>query len=395
MTIHFKYSTVNPKNMKTFWHIARSLLGLVFIFSGFVKGIDPMGSAYKLTDYFQAWHLSGLHVLSLPLGLMLSSLEFLTGISLLCRVFIRLFSQIALGLMIFFTTLTLFIALTNPVTDCGCFGDALKLTNWHTFLKNSILLPLAWFVVRQYSRIPQQTRGSQKRAVWTGGIAFIVFTGCIYYSYNHLPLIDFRPFKTGVNISKAMTVPANAPKDIYKNTFIYQNRKTGKEKEFTEANYPWKDSLNWKFVSLKTKLIQKGAEASIQNFSIETFSGENISDFFLNDSRLTFMLLSPDLADANWTTIAKIKQLAAYALQHNMNFIGLTASLPKEIVRFKKTQQLSFDFFNTDEITLRTMIRSNPGLMVIKSGTILEKWHYHDIPSPEAISSLQTENKQK
>lgn len=375
--------------MKTFWHIARLILGLVFIFSGFVKGIDPMGSAYKFTDYFQAWNLDSLSILSLPLGILLSSLEFLTGISLIFRVFIRLFSRIALVFMFFFTVLTLVIALTNPVTDCGCFGDALKLTNWHTFYKNLILLPLSWLVARKADQNQEQKLFYQKTARGIWAILFAIFLGCTWYSYNHLPLIDFRPFKTGVNIPRAMTVPADSPKAIYENTFIYRNTKTGKEKKFTETNYPWKDSLNWKFVRMDTRLVQKGTEAAIQNFSIETLSGEDVTDFFLNDSHLTFILLSPNLSEADWSTVPKIKKLAAYALKHNMNFIGLTASLPDEIIRFRQKYQFTFDFFNTDEITLKTMIRSNPGLMVIKNGTILKKWHYHDIPSPEKIASLK------
>jgi len=369
--------------MKAFWHVARLLLGLVFIFSGFVKGIDPWGSAYKFTDYFNAWDMESLVPLALPLGIMLSASEFIAGLALVANVLISFFSAIALLFMLFFTGITLVVALNNPVTDCGCFGDALVLTNWQTFYKNIVLLILAILVFRYRKRF-----GPKKQSLITivlSALTISVFGYLADYSFNHLPIIDFRPYKIGTNIPRAMMIPGNAPQDIYENTFTYRNKKSGTDKKFTEKNYPWQDSLNWEFVSMDSKLIRKGYEPSIHNFMIETADGEDIKDFFLYDKGYTFIFIVQDPGNANQSKMPAINQLAGYAINNQMNFIGLTSATQEQTEQFKAENNLTFDFFNCDEITLKTMIRSNPGLILIKNGIILDKWHYQDIPSPEEI----------
>lgn len=367
--------------MKTFWHIARVILGLVFIFSGFVKGIDPWGSAYKFTDYFNAWEMGVLTPLALPLGILLSASEFIIGLALAANVLISFFSVVSLLFMFFFTGLTLVIALYNPVTDCGCFGDALKLTNWQTFFKNIFLLGLA-LIVFKYRKSYKPAQLSLVRTILCV-ITILVFAYLVSYSFNHLPIIDFRPYRVGTNIAEAMTVPGNAPKDIYENTFYYKNRKTGQEKKFTEENYPWQDSLNWEFVSMDTKLISKGYEPPIHNFTIETAEGEDVKDFFLHNRGYTFILVVYNQGKADRSSLPAIHALVDYALSNQMNFIGLTSSIPRQTKQFSAENNLRFEFFNCDEITLKTMIRSNPGLVLIRNGIILDKWHYNDFPSVE------------
>jgi peroxiredoxin len=365
--------------LKTRWHTSRVILGLVFMFSGFVKGIDPWGSAYKFTDYFNAWGIDFLSPLAFPLGVLLSASEFIIGLALTLNLLASFFSIIALLFMIFFTGLTLVIAFYNPVTDCGCFGDALKLTNWQTFIKNIFLLALA-LIVFKYRKSFIPTALSLVRTVFFG-ITIFVFAYLVAYSYNHLPIIDFLPYKVGTNIPKAMTVPENAPKDVYKNTFYYKNRKTGEEKKFTEENYPWQDSLHWEFISMDSKLIQKGDEPPIRNFTIGTTEGEDIKDFFLQDPGYTFIFVVYNQAKTDQTGLEAIRTLYNYAQTNRMNFIGLTSAVPEQTEQFKSTNNLSFDFFSCDETTLKTMIRSNPGLILIKNGVILDKWHFNDFPS--------------
>jgi len=378
--------------MKYIWHISRILLGLVFIFSGFVKGIDPLGSAYKFTDYFHAWNMEALLGLALPLGILLSVTEFVIGLALVANVFNKLFSWFALLFMIFFTVVTIIVAVNNPVTDCGCFGDALTLTNWQTFYKNIFLLALAITVVgfrKQFG--PADV--SLIAAVMAGATVF-VFAYLIDYSYKHLPIIDFRPYKVGTNIPEGMRMPADAPHDQYANVFVYENLKNGRQKEFTEENYPWQDTLNWKFVSMETELIKKGYEPPIHNFTIETPDGEDIKDFFLYDDAYTFILISKDLDEADWSALERIQLLSAFANDHHMHFIGLTATVLDRASEIAEEKELPFEFFNADEITLKTMVRANPGLILLKKGIIKDKWHFNDIPTVDEFERELTYFKQ-
>lgn len=361
-------------------HLARILFGLVFIFSGFVKGIDPWGSAYKFTDYFQAMGLSWMLWAAFPLGILLALTEFTIGVAHFFNWRMRFFSWLGLLFMAFFTPLTMWVALTNPVTDCGCFGDALVLSNWATFYKNLFFSALAIIIVLNRKWYSEQIKSKVPMAL--SGVTLLIYTSAVIYSYNHLPIIDFRPYKIGTNIPESMTLPQDAPHDVYENIFYYKNKNTGEIKKFTEQNYPWKDTLNWEYHKLESKLIQKGYEPPIHDFVITTPEGEDIKDFFLYDERYVFMLVAYDLHKANTSAMERINSLANWAGQQGYSFFGLTSTLPEEAMAFAEEHGSNFEFFNCDEITLKTIIRSNPGLVLLKNGTILAKWHYNDIPSP-------------
>jgi len=369
-----------------FKHIARIVLGLTFIFSGFVKGIDPWGSTYKFTDYFNAFHMPWMVNLAFALGILLAAAEFAIGVALLFNFFIRITSWFTLAFMSFFTVLTLILALTNPVTDCGCFGDALIITNWQTFYKNIVLIALAIYIFIQ--RKTFRSKNGPLLSIALTGMTIVFYFYLVVYSYNHLPIIDFSPYKVGVNIPEAMKVPIGAPKAVYENNFIYKNKKTGEEKKFSEANIPWKDTLNWKyFKSEDPILIQKGYTPPIHDFRIETAQGEDIKDFFLYDEKETFMVISPNLEKADRTALQKIGAFAVEAKRKGYNFILLTATSPDRFPFFKQDTGSGFDYFNTDEITLKTIVRSNPGLILLKKGTILRKYHYNDLPKPEDLEA--------
>jgi uncharacterized membrane protein YphA (DoxX/SURF4 family) len=360
-------------------HIARIILGLTFIFSGFVKGIDPWGSAYKFTDYFNAFQMPWLTDLSFILGVLLSAVEFFLGIAMLFNFFIRTTSWLVLAFMVFFTGLTLVIALTNPVSDCGCFGDALVITNWQTFYKNIVFLALAIVVFIRRKDFSSKNGPMLSTAMTISSMA--VYFYLAVYSYNHLPIIDFSPYKIGVNIPDAMKIPEGASKDIYENHFVYQNKLSGKEQEFTEANYPWQDTLNWKFVRMKESvLIQKGYVPPIHDFRIETTENEDIKDFFIYDEDTTFIVIASNLQKSKRKRWKKIVELSIAAKEQGYNFIALTSSSPDSFEAFMAETGAQFNFFNTDEITLKTIVRSNPGMIVISKGTILKKYHYNDIP---------------
>lgn len=353
--------------------------------SGFVKGIDPWGSAYKFTDYFTAWGMDFLSPVAFSLGILLSASEFIIGLALTMNMLISFFAVVSLLFVIFFTGLTLVIAMYNPVTDCGCFGDAIKLTNWQTFIKNIFLLFFAAVVFKYRKRFASSKLSLVKSVFF--GMTIFVFAYLVGYSYNHLPIMDFLPYKVGTDISRAMTVPADAPKEVYENTFYYKNKKTGEEKKFTESDYPWQDSLNWEFVSIDSKLIQKGYEPPVKNFTIETAEGEDIKDYFLQDPGYTFIFVVYNQEKADSSAFPAIREVFQYAQEHRMSFIGLTSSTPTETGHFKTVNRLPFDFFNCDQITLKTMIRSNPGLILLKKGVIMDKWHFNDFPSVKELEN--------
>lgn len=368
--------------MNVFKHIARILIGITFIFSGFVKGIDPWGSTYKFTDYFHAMGLEWLGPLAFTFGILLALSEFLIGISHLFVVKIRFFSWAALLYMIFFTPITLWLALKNPVTDCGCFGDALVITNWQTFYKNIILLAMAIIVVIHRKDIV--CFGGQKTGMVLGVFALTAYLVSVVHSYRHEPLLDFRPYKVGVNIMQGMTVPANAPRDEYRNTLYYKNKKTGKIAKFNEKEAPWQDTLNWEFSRMdEPVLVKKGYTPPIHGFSIDTRDGENVYDYFLNDDKYVFILIAYNLDKSSLKNQAKINQLAVWAKEQHLSFIGLTASPRDNSDKFIIDHEVPFEFFNCDETALKTIVRSNPGLLVLKKGTVVAKYHYNDIPTPE------------
>lgn len=367
--------------MKTVKTIARLLVGITFIFSGFVKGIDPWGSAYKFTDYFLAMHLDWMLWSAFTLGVLLAFSEIVIGLSLLFKIQMKFFAWFALLFMIFFTGLTLWVGIADPVADCGCFGDALVLSNWETFYKNIVLITLTAFVFRYRKEYASRSSG---RSGWVAGIlAVIVYACVVIYSYYHLPVFDFRPYKIGVNIPEAMQIPEDAPQAVYKNTFYYRNKNTGKVKKFNEANYPWQDTVNWEYDHMDSKQVKEGYEPPIHEFTITTREGDDVLDFFIGEGNFVLILIAYDLDKSDTSDMDRIVDLATWAENNPVSFIGLTAT-PFDISdEWIARHGLPFEFFTCDEITLKTIIRSNPGLMAVKDGTIVGKWHHNDIPAPD------------
>ena len=351
------------------------LLGCVFIFSGFVKAIDPLGSTYKFDEYFRAF--GGIFELftpiSFPLAILLSAIELVIGLNLLLKVHIRYTIYAALAFMAIMTSLTLYSAIKNPVSDCGCFGDALVISNWATFYKNVVLsiivISLALF---QKGLRPFFIHKAQQMAM---GIFIMLGIGLSVYCYRNLPLIDFLPYKVGVNIPNAMAIPEKAATDKYTTTFIYS--KNGVQKEFTLENYPKGDST-WKFVDQKTVLISSGYKAPIHDFSIVNEQFEDITEQVLYDQGATYLLIAYDLSQSSLKGAAKSEAVYQKALKSGAKFYALTSSSDEEIQVFKQKAKVTYPFCKTDATTLKTIIRANPGLILIKNGTITGKWNWRD-----------------
>jgi uncharacterized membrane protein YphA (DoxX/SURF4 family) len=362
--------------MKTLRIASRILVGLVFIFSGFVKGVDPWGQNYKFIEYFESFRIGFLIPVALPMGILQCAAEFVIGVSLLFGLRMKVASWAALIFMAFFTLITFYLAIFNPVSDCGCFGDAIKLTNWQTFWKNIIILAFVLIIfISRKKYIPAYQCFSEWCLV---AFAFLVSFGISIYSYEHLPILDFLPYNTGADIQAKMKVPLGMPADVYKTLLYY--KKNGQLKEFTDKNFPWQDTT-WKWVETKSVLVKEGYKPPIHDFSISDQTGNAVTDVVLNDTGYVFLMVSTHLDKANQKALLKSNAIAGLCQKNNFKFYFLTASGEKEIQSFKSKTNSNFDFYTADETTLKSMIRCNPGLILIKHGVVLAKWHYNDIPA--------------
>ncbi len=363
--------------MKILRETSRILLGLTFLYSGFVKGIDPLGSTYKFTDYFNAFGTEWAIPVSFTLAFLLAIAEFSIGVAYVINYRVRLFSWVTLLFMGVFLPLTLWIAIKDPVHDCGCFGDALVISNWTTFYKNIALTAFAVIVFIFRKQFNNKFSGYLPNGLFT--ISLFAFVCVQYYSYNHLPIIDFRPYKIGVNISEAMQTPPGAPSDKYRTEFTYRNKNTGEQKQFSDENYPWRDTLNWEYVDSKSILLKKGYQPPINNFIMTNSSGVDVADYYLQDDNYTFILVSYNLSEAKTVKQETINQMAQKILSQGMNFVCLTGSGDEEINLFRAKNNPPYEFLFCDEIPLKTIVRANPGLVLLKKGTIINKWHWKDI----------------
>jgi uncharacterized membrane protein YphA (DoxX/SURF4 family) len=365
---------------KVIYHFSRIFLGLVFTFSGFVKAVDPMGTAIKFNDYFNyAFNLPGLTEFSLLLSFIMCGFELWTGILLLLNTAPKLSSFFTLMLMIVFTPLTLYLAIANPVSDCGCFGDAVKMTNWQTFYKNVVI---DFFLLLLF--LTKKDINTKKFIVTKFSLAVLsvlAIVGFELYNYNYLPVIDFMPYKVGANIPELMKIPDDAPKDEYEISFVYKNSKTGEVKDFTEENYPWQDTT-WVWQETKTKLIKQGYIPPIHGFVLTDTNGVDVTDSIIHNKEKSLIIVTYTLEKAKYLNMVKVKNFIDVYLEksHDTKVYCFTSSDDAAIRKFRFT--LSEDkwiFCKIDETVAKTIIRSNPGLVVLKDGTIMNKYHYHSL----------------
>lgn len=357
-------------------NLCRIAVALTFIFSGYVKAIDPLGTQYKLDDYLEALHLTEYvpDYITLGAAVLLGGTEFCLGIFLLFAIHRRLISRLILLFMAFMTPVTLWLALANPIKDCGCFGDAIVLTNWETFYKNVILLAASVLLCMRPLMMPRFISRTNQWIVTTYTIVFILFSSS--KSLYTLPQFDFRPYHIGADIKKGMEIPENAEQPEFETTFILE--KDGKQKEFTLDNYP--DST-WTFIDSKTTQTKEGYVPPIHDFSIQTTDGsEDLTDSILSYKGYTFLFISPHLEHADDSNFGEIDQIYEYSQSHSYPFYALTASTDKAIQHWRDITGAEYNFFHTDEITLKTIIRSNPGLVLLKDGKVIGKWSHNSLP---------------
>ena len=356
--------------------VCRFVLAVVFIFWGFGKAIDPLGTQYKIQDYLDAFGWTGVFPEFVPFvaSALLGMLEFCLGVYLFFGIRRIIAPRAVVAMMAVMTPLTFWLAWDHPVSDCGCFGDALVLTNWETFGKNVVLLAMSLVVLKWRRRLfPLATT----RFDWLIALYGFLYILCMtVYCYRHLPVFDFRPYYVGADIRQGMSIPEGEEPTEFETRFVLQ--KDGVEKEFTLENYP--DST-WTFVDSKTVVKKQGYEPPIHDFSMIRYDdGEDITEQVLADEGYTFLLVAHQLGQANQSRMDLINELYDYCLVYGYAFYCLTSSSDEDILKWQEDTGAEYPFCLMDNITLKTMVRFNPGLMLLKKGTVVGKWSIIDIP---------------
>ena len=369
---------------------SRWLVGLLFIFSGLIKANDPLGFGYKLQEYFEVFHVAFLNDWATGIAILLCVLEIVFG-ALLCFGFWR--NQVTkglLGLIIFFTFLTFVSAAFKVVTSCGCFGDAIPLTPWQSFGKDLILLVLIVYLFINRAKINPITKNEKWQSALFILVTVISF-GFGVFTYNFLPIIDFLPYKVGSSIPESMKIPEGAPLDEFLIMYQLKHKKTGETKTMSDKDYMklevWKDE-NWEVVGEpEKKLIKKGFEAKIKDLIISDASGTDYTKEIVENPFYNLIIVAYNLNHTNEDAVAKTNALALNAVeQFNVRSVLLTSNSAKDAEVFSKKLKLFMEVFYADAVPLKSMVRANPGILLLKNGVIVNKWHYHNLPSFDELS---------
>lgn len=353
--------------------VSRYLLALLFLFSGFVKAVDPLGTAYRIEDYFIAFGLDWMMPSAVFFSFVLNAAELVLGGLLLLNIKPKLTAWLVLLMMLFFSLTTLNDALNNPVPDCGCFGDALLMSNWQTLYKNLAINVLVLILFLNRNSLKISYKNSTE---WTLGFALIaLFIGFQYLNYINLPMVDFRSWKVGNRLF------AENPQPV-KYYLTFKNNQTGETKEYLSPDYPYDDpdwAEKWEFVNQR---VEDPNRIPGMNLAIIDFAGQDVTNDFLKNPDYQFFVVAWDLGSTDTEAFQKIELLYKKATDNGYSLIVLTATSSEKIQYFLERENLTFDmlFFNADDITLKTMIRANPGLILIKNGEVIDKWHYNFLP---------------
>lgn len=353
---------------------SRIFVGVVFIFSGLIKANDPLGFSYKLDEYFEVFGTDFLMPLSLVLAIFMCVLEVILGFALLLGFRIKLTLWLLLLLTIFFGFLTFYSAYFDVVKSCGCFGDAIKLTPWQSFWKDMILLALVLILMLAQKNISplmgEKAENFVLALIISGAVAFPIYT------YNYLPIKDFRPYAVGSNImEQTQGIP-----DKLQFYYTLKNKKSGETKEFTAWPENW--DAEWDYVSSRNEVVEKGVEPKIKDFGIAGIEdGADYTQDIITDPNYNFLLIAYDLAKTDKDVLGRVNDFYDLCAKDSINFVCLTASGKDIIKPYAKEYNINYPFYNTDGTVLKTMIRANPGLILMKEGVVVAMWHYNSFPS--------------
>ena len=370
-------------------NISRAIVGLLFIFSGLIKANDPLGFGYKLQEYFEVFHISFLNDYAVLLAILLCTLEIVLGALLLLGFWS---SNVAWGLLliiIFFTFLTFYSAFFEVVTSCGCFGDAIPLTPWQSFAKDIILLSLILHLfLRRKEILPVLT--GVKAQQFIAGLVLILSLGFGLFTYSYLPILDFLPYKVGNNIPQLMITPPGAAPDVYEITYNLKNKSSGETKSMTDKEYLktqiWKDT-NWEISGDPvSKLIKKGFDLKIKDLKITDNQGTDYNQEILENPYYNLVIVAYNLSKTDATGIGNLNALAINAAEnYNIRTVLLTSNSAQDAELFSKKNKLVMEVFYADGIPLKSMVRANPGVLLLKNGVVINKWHFRNMPSYDEL----------
>ena len=353
-------------------NLCRLLLAVVFIVSGFVKAVDPKGLMYKLQEYASVFAIEDSWVgdAVLPAALMLSAAEFILGVWLFMGTNRRLSAIAALIVMLLFTPWTMVLAIWEPVHDCGCFGDAFKLSNWETFAKNMVLLMLASFLWVKRSRIVRFVSTRSSRIVTLFALMYIGYVQ--YMGVAHLPVMDFRPFAVGADLNEGVRdVPAEF-------RVLYRYEKDG---EILETETDAAPDTTWNYLGTRSEMLSEGQPARIPDFWFAGMdNGEDIGETLLSDTNHICLLVLENVDRADESRVDKINDMYDYCVDNGIAFYALTSSLDADVEKWRKYTGAEYPFYSADNLLLKTMVRSNPGMLVLKAGKVVAKWNAVDLP---------------
>ena len=370
-------------------NISRAIVGLLFIFSGLIKANDPLGFGYKLQEYFEVFHISFLNDYAVLLAILLCTLEIVLGALLLLGFWS---SKVAWGLLliiIFFTFLTFYSAFFEVVTSCGCFGDAIPLTPWQSFAKDIILLSLILHLfLRRKEILPVLT--GVKAQQFIAGLVLILSLGFGLFTYSYLPILDFLPYKVGNNIPQLMITPPGAAPDVYEITYNLKNKSSGETKSMTDKEYLktqiWKDT-NWEISGDPvSQLIKKGFDLKIKDLKITDNQGTDYNQEILENPYYNLVIVAYNLSKTDAAGIGNLNALAINAAEnYNIRTVLLTSNSAQDAELFSKKNKLVMEVFYADGIPLKSMVRANPGVLLLKNGVVINKWHFRNMPSYDEL----------
>ena len=372
-----------------FLNIKRVIVGLLFIFSGLIKANDPLGFGYKLQEYFEVFHISFLNDYAVLLAILLCTLEIVLGALLLFGFWS---SKVAWGLLliiIFFTFLTFYSAFFEVVTSCGCFGDAIPLTPWQSFSKDIILLSLILQLFLRRNEILPVIVG-KKAQKFIAALVLILSLGFGLFTYSYLPILDFLPYKIGNNIPQLMITPPGAAPDVYEITYNLKNKSSDETKSMTDKEYLktqiWKDK-NWEIIGDPvSKLIKKGFDLKIKDLKITDNQGTDYNHEILENPYYNLVIVAYDLSKTDATGIGNLNALAINAAEnYNIRTVLLTSNSAQDAELFSKKNKLVMEVFYADGIPLKSMVRANPGVLLLKNGVVINKWHFRNMPSYDEL----------
>ncbi len=368
----------------------RIFTGLLFIFSGFIKANDPTGFGYKLQEYFEVFHLTTFNEYATAIAVVICGFEILLGALLLFGVYANLVAWGLLLLILFFTFLTFYSAFFEVVTSCGCFGDAIPLTPWQSFSKDLVLLALILIIFFNRKQIQSIIKGSGNQFV-VALITTIVSLGIGIYTVNYLPFIDFLPYKIGNNLPSLMVLPEGKQGDVFEQLYTMKNKKTGETKKVNDKVYMadklWEDE-SWEIIGEpESKLIKKGYDIPIPDLLITDADGTDHTQEIIANPYYNIIIVAKDLSSTNINAIQKINQTVTQMTKdyNGLRVVLLTASASKDAQYLSDKMQLIAEIYYADLIPLKSMVRANPGVILLKGGNVMGKWHYNNFPDAKTF----------